>query len=173
MFCSNCGKEIDDKALFCPNCGNQVKKETVQRQTKKEIDYSAINLQYSNLKKSQWIAYLLWVVGGITGAQRFYSGNYIYCGIFLFLSLISLFSNDMYILFFFLWLIDLFILHISISSYNKQLLKWLEESQVNNTFVNIKSSGCLPVAAYTIVTGIMYWLFFTANVVVKLKNTVG
>ena len=24
MFCKNCGKEIDDRAMVCPNCGVQV-----------------------------------------------------------------------------------------------------------------------------------------------------
>lgn len=24
MFCKNCGKEIDDRAVVCPNCGVQV-----------------------------------------------------------------------------------------------------------------------------------------------------
>ncbi len=26
MFCNNCGKEIDDKAVICPNCGTATKK---------------------------------------------------------------------------------------------------------------------------------------------------
>lgn len=28
MYCSNCGKEIDDKAVICPNCGVQQKQLT-------------------------------------------------------------------------------------------------------------------------------------------------
>ena len=27
MFCKNCGKEIDDKAVICPNCGVAVERE--------------------------------------------------------------------------------------------------------------------------------------------------
>ena len=27
MFCKNCGKEIDDKAVICPNCGCSTEKE--------------------------------------------------------------------------------------------------------------------------------------------------
>lgn len=29
MFCPNCGKEIDDKAVVCPNCGVSTGKNTV------------------------------------------------------------------------------------------------------------------------------------------------
>lgn len=173
MFCSNCGKEIDDSVKFCPFCGQKIiidENYSEKEKSSDKIDYSAINLQYSNLKKSQWVAYLLWFLGGTTGAHRFYAGNYIYCGIFLILSIISLFSREIWGLIIILLLIDLFILHLSISEYNKNLLQQLKQSQTENTFINISSSGCLPAVAYTIVTGIFYWMFFTANFMVKLKN---
>lgn len=175
MFCSNCGKEIENGIKFCPFCGKKIVdgNDDNYSETKnipEKIDYSSINLQYSNLKKSQWVAYLLWLLGGTTGAHRFYSGNYIYCAVFLVLSIMSLFSREMFALIVILLLIDLFILHLSISEYNKNLLEQLKQSQTDNTFINISSSGCLPAAAYTIVTGILYWMFFTANFMVHLKN---
>lgn len=43
MFCSKCGKEIDDNAVFCQFCGNKVLKETTAEEnsaTQKEPDLS-------------------------------------------------------------------------------------------------------------------------------------
>lgn len=54
MFCSNCGKEIDDKAVICIHCGCTT----------------------SNVKdkknKSMLTAVLLWLFLGSIGAHRFY-----------------------------------------------------------------------------------------------------
>ena len=36
MYCSNCGKEIDDDAVFCPFCGNSVKPQTEAPETEPE-----------------------------------------------------------------------------------------------------------------------------------------
>lgn len=36
MYCNNCGKEIDDKAVVCPNCG--VATQNAQNNTTSEVD---------------------------------------------------------------------------------------------------------------------------------------
>lgn len=55
MFCKNCGKEIDDKAVVCVNCGAQVNK---------------------NLQEKKWsITLILCFFLGFLGAHRFYTGH--------------------------------------------------------------------------------------------------
>lgn len=59
MFCSNCGKEIDDNAVVCVHCG-----------------CATANLQKENVpNKSMLCAVLLWLILGGIGAHRFYLGH--------------------------------------------------------------------------------------------------
>lgn len=58
MFCSNCGKEIDEKAFVCPNCGVKVAR------------YDAS----SNVGKSKIAAGLLALFLGGIGIHNFYLG---------------------------------------------------------------------------------------------------
>lgn len=57
MFCSNCGKEIDDKAVVCIHCG------------------CATNNQQQKPAKSMLCAVILWLLLGGIGAHRFYLGD--------------------------------------------------------------------------------------------------
>lgn len=59
MYCSNCGKEIDDKAVICVGCGCS---------TKNNSGY--------NLGNKSWLATLLLCIflGGF-GAHRFYTNK--------------------------------------------------------------------------------------------------
>lgn len=53
--CSECGKDVSDKAAACPNCGNPIYAEavtTIQRTSKK-------------WKKYQAVAIVMWIVGFI------------------------------------------------------------------------------------------------------------
>ena len=54
MFCSNCGKEIDEKAVVCVHCG------------------CATNNYTSKGKKEKYIAVLLAIFLGGFGVHRFY-----------------------------------------------------------------------------------------------------
>ena len=56
MFCSNCGKEIDNSAVVCIHCG------------------CATN-NYKNGSKSMLCAIILWLFLGGIGAHRFYLGR--------------------------------------------------------------------------------------------------
>ena len=42
MFCSNCGKELDDKAVICVSCGRNVKKK--ENENKANTDRVSIGL---------------------------------------------------------------------------------------------------------------------------------
>ena len=45
MFCYNCGKEIDDKAVICVHCGvavNERKINKIKREDDKNIDYLSV-----------------------------------------------------------------------------------------------------------------------------------
>ena len=57
MFCSNCGKEIDDKAAICIHCG------------------VATGINNKEEKGNDWTTtFLLCLLLGIIGAHRFYTG---------------------------------------------------------------------------------------------------
>lgn len=56
MYCKECGKEINDKAVICPNCGCKTK-------------------SVLNTEKNKWIALLLWFFLGAFGGHRFYVGD--------------------------------------------------------------------------------------------------
>ena len=56
MYCKECGKEINDKAVICPNCGCKTKGGL-------------------NTEKNKWIALLLWFFLGGLGGHRFYVGD--------------------------------------------------------------------------------------------------
>lgn len=55
MFCSNCGKEIDDKAVVCVHCGCAVQNSLILKP-----------------QKSMLCAVLLWFFLGAFGMHRFY-----------------------------------------------------------------------------------------------------
>lgn len=57
MYCSNCGKEIDDKAVICIHCGCATQN-SIQKPT-----------------KSMALALVLWFFLGVFGAHRFYLGD--------------------------------------------------------------------------------------------------
>ncbi len=87
MYCKECGKKINDKAVICPECGCKVKNSI-------------------NLEKNKWVALLLWFFLGGFGVHRFYvkdiSGGVIYilCLLFSWLIFPAL-------ILFALWIIDL------------------------------------------------------------------
>lgn len=45
MYCGNCGKEIEDRAIFCPECGSKVQVESLQKvEQPKRINYKPLKL---------------------------------------------------------------------------------------------------------------------------------
>ncbi len=167
MFCTNCGKEIGENVSFCQYCGKQVQENIYNTN---EVDYSQINLQYSNLKKSKPIAYLLLLLAGTSGAHRFYTGNYVYCWVIFVFTLIWLFTktpNPVPVLL----LVDIFALNGAVESYNKDLLEKLEVAKKDNKFVDLPKQGCLPTIAYVIITGIIIWMSVIVNVLHAIGNS--
>ncbi len=82
MFCSNCGKEISEKAVICPNCG--VPTELYRKDAQQAPNINIVNtntntnvastvLAYKH--KSKWVALLLCLFLGYFGAHRFYVGK--------------------------------------------------------------------------------------------------
>ena len=53
MYCKECGKEINEKAIICPGCGCK-------------------NKQCIDTERNKWIALALWFFLGGFGAHRFY-----------------------------------------------------------------------------------------------------
>lgn len=71
MFCSNCGKVIDDSAKFCPDCGTPVHHDSVSPL----LENSASNQPNLVSPKSRTIAAILAFFLGFVGAHRFYVGK--------------------------------------------------------------------------------------------------
>lgn len=81
MYCSQCGKEIDDNSKFCPECGKEIKNEESKEnfvQTKaRPIDrkkYSRVSLHRGYLRQEnndsnimKIIALIIGIIGGILG----------------------------------------------------------------------------------------------------------
>lgn len=61
MFCSNCGKEVNDNAVVCLSCGAAVKNVQVGRQAEEGKDWL--------------VTLLLAIFLGYLGIHRFYSGH--------------------------------------------------------------------------------------------------
>ncbi len=70
MFCYNCGKEVNDKAVVCVHCGCAIKQDKVTEKSEKFI-----------------IALLLCLFLGNLGAHRFYTGHTISAVIMLILAI--------------------------------------------------------------------------------------
>lgn len=110
MFCSNCGKEIDNEAVVCPMCGVAKKNfnaaQNNQNQTPQVVinntntnanvnknDNDNVNVDVATVgkKRNKWIAFFLCVCLGWLGAHKFYEGKiamgilYLFtCGLFFF-----------------------------------------------------------------------------------------
>lgn len=81
MYCKNCGKEIDDKAVICVHCGVSVAEIPAQQsQPTINIVNANNNVNENNngfgySPKSKWTAFLLCVLLGGLGVHRFYVGK--------------------------------------------------------------------------------------------------
>lgn len=92
MFCSNCGKEIDDKAVICIYCGCATKNQSEQKPN-----------------KSMLCAVILWLFLGGIGAHRFYLGDNA-GGITMLLCLLFCWLIVPGIILAIWWIIDIFLL---------------------------------------------------------------
>ncbi len=71
IYCSECGKQISDKAEACPHCGNPISiarqgyfepEESLNRSGQEE-DIQTIQLTKKKWKKVQLLAVALWIFG--------------------------------------------------------------------------------------------------------------
>lgn len=84
MFCSKCGKEIDDMAIACPNCGVATQNAESNKQPQIVINNANTNTN-SNVNtvggvvggrvKNKWVSFLLCLFLGYLGAHKFYEGK--------------------------------------------------------------------------------------------------
>ena len=63
MFCSNCGKEIDENVKFCSNCGA----ENIIQSTKVNIEENKVDEKKSKNKRekniNEWVSIFLSILG--------------------------------------------------------------------------------------------------------------
>ena len=99
MFCSNCGKKIDDKAVVCIHCGCAVGNYGQAANNQGNITIVNSNtMNGATARNRSWlVALILAIFGGVLGLHRFYTG---YFGIGI-LQLISLGGLGIW------WLIDI------------------------------------------------------------------
>ena len=93
MFCSNCGKEIADKAVVCVHCGCATKN----------------HVQQQRPNKSMLCAVILWFFLGGIGAHRFYIGDTT-GGVLMLLCLLFCWLIMPGIILILWWIIDIFLL---------------------------------------------------------------
>lgn len=97
MFCKNCGKELDDKAVICPGCGVATDNFKIQQEQTTQTNVpqpitivntnTNTNTNFMRAPKNKWIALVLCILGflGFAGFHRFYAGK-IGSGILYFLT---------------------------------------------------------------------------------------
>ena len=91
MFCSNCGKEINDNAVVCINCGCKTSNFKDDRQKDTIIinnsvnNTNTVNTNMSSAKaKNKWISFILCLFLGFLGAHKFYEGKILMGILYLF-----------------------------------------------------------------------------------------
>lgn len=78
MFCKNCGKQIDDKAVVCPCCGVETKRYGNANDKQPVINIVNENKNVNGIccpRKSKWTAFFLCLFLGFLGVHRFYVGK--------------------------------------------------------------------------------------------------
>lgn len=89
MYCSKCGKEIDNDAIICPLCGVATQNfNTVQKNSQPQVVINNTNtntnvnknsnvtgIEVGRRVKNKWIALLLCIFLGCFGVHKFYEGK--------------------------------------------------------------------------------------------------
>lgn len=85
MFCSKCGKEIDDAAIVCPMCGVATKNFEENKSQPQIVINNANTNTNSNVNqnnagvggkaKNKWVSLILCILLGYLGAHKFYEGK--------------------------------------------------------------------------------------------------
>lgn len=70
MYCTKCGKEIDEKAIFCTNCGNQIN--TITKANK--------NIKKDNSIPARWVIFAFFIILGLGALSFNYGGLIILLG---------------------------------------------------------------------------------------------
>ena len=85
MYCRNCGKQIDDKAVICVHCGVSTGTQPAQPQYQQPPyqppvinvvnNNTNVNAMFMHSRKNKWVAFILCLLFGWFGAHRFYVGK--------------------------------------------------------------------------------------------------
>lgn len=80
MFCSKCGKEIDDTAVVCPMCGVPTPNFNQNQQPQVVVNNVNTNTNTNanavlGRVKNKWVALALCFFLGMLGAHKFYEGK--------------------------------------------------------------------------------------------------
>lgn len=73
MYCTNCGKEIDDQAVVCPNCG--VATSNYKGDNSKNNVQNKNGMAIAGFVCSFFIPLLGWIFGGIGLSRAFKRNN--------------------------------------------------------------------------------------------------
>lgn len=86
MYCSKCGKEIDNEAVVCPMCGVATQNFNAQQQpqvvinnantnTNTNVNQNAVGVGIVGRARNKWVALALCFFLGCVGAHKFYEGK--------------------------------------------------------------------------------------------------
>lgn len=78
MFCSKCGKEIDDAAVVCPMCGVPTQNFNKNQQPQVVVNNVNTNMNTNAVygrAKNKWVALILCFFFGVIGVHKFYEGK--------------------------------------------------------------------------------------------------
>lgn len=90
MYCSKCGKQIDDEAVVCVHCGvptinwkNNTNNNGANNVIVNNVNQNT-NAIYTYNAKNKWIAFLLCLFLGVIGGHKFYEGKILMGIIYIF-----------------------------------------------------------------------------------------
>lgn len=83
MYCSKCGKEIDNEAVVCPMCGvatqnfkaQQQQPQVVINNANTNVNQNAVGVGIVGRARNKWVALALCICLGYLGAHKFYEGK--------------------------------------------------------------------------------------------------
>lgn len=132
MYCTKCGKEIDEKAIFCTNCGNQINKITKDNN----------NIKKDNSIPARWVVFAFFIILGLGALSFNYGGLLILLGAIILMPVLDNTFNKLKLKnsIKFVISIILFLIGMYISGTSPEYIEYENNKILEN---NIKTNGLI------------------------------